>query len=103
MSHRSRQPARFKDDGFNDIRFEGEITQRDIELLRSGRLSTASHLSGERDPGFIPDLPNGRKHSKFVRCPGCGGKVVMPCVYCTMMASPHVTRIERPRRKNASA
>lgn len=90
---------------FDDVRIEGELDGSTYRSLKQGRLKIVSpaDLVGERDPGYLPDVPGGRGKVKFERCPGCGGMVTMPCVLCTLNRSPHVTRITKPRRQNAKA
>ena len=67
---------------------EGRLSQRSIARVTGvGRSSVNAIASGERGlygPPPVEDLVV--RSSIAHRCPGCGGRVFMPCVYCEAIA-----------------
>jgi hypothetical protein len=67
---------------------EGRLSQRSIARLTGvGRSSVSAIANGER--GLVGPTPVGDlvvRSSIAQRCPGCGGRVFMPCVYCEAIA-----------------
>ena len=67
---------------------EGRLSQRSIaRVVGVGRGSVNAIAKGER--GYlgahaVEDLV--MRSSIVQRCPGCGGRVFMPCVYCVAVA-----------------
>ncbi len=83
--------SQWKADEIKRLLGDGRLSQRRIALLLDVSRGTVSAIArGERtdygalrrkrNQGFIP--PSG----PLRRCPGCGGKVSMPCLACHLRA-----------------
>ncbi len=60
---------------------EGKLTQRSIaDELGMSRSTVSSIATGRRAVQRSADEPR----AEYVRCPGCGGKVLMPCRVCNV-------------------
>jgi hypothetical protein len=67
---------------------EGRLSRRSIALLTGvSRGSVNAIANGERGLIGAPPAETLRERSSIARrCPGCGGMVYAPCVYCEAVA-----------------
>lgn len=67
---------------------EGRLSQRSIARVTGvGRSSVNAIANGERGLFGAPPVEGLVVRSSIAqRCPGCGGRVFMPCVYCEAVA-----------------
>ena len=79
---------------------EAKLSQRQIARLTGISRATIGAIASGRRPDYAPrvrdDEPE-RPQGPAVRCPGCGGRVYLPCRLCRVRA---IKRRERERQKH---
>ena len=82
---------------------EGRLSQRSIARLTGvGRSSVNAIANGRRRPfRTLPADDLAVRTSIAQRCPECGGRVFMPCVYCEAIAHREAVEVEGAEAKAA--